>query len=503
MFRWLLLIAIVAACGADFGAVKQGLADGGLHLHIDSVEASSFPKLQATVTVTDDSGRPVAGVPPEAFTAHLGASVLPASAVAASSDAHLPITVVLAIDTSGSMAGVPLDDAKQAAISLVTQLAPEDGAGLVAFAGDVNSVPPTAGDSAAIAAAINGLSAGGTTALYDAVAQSAELLKAAGTPRKAIVLLSDGQEYGVVSQTGRAGSLAAAQSANAPVFAVGLGQSVDQEYLQNLAQATRGQLLLAPDPGVLAGLYTTIASILRLQYVLTLDATGLDVTDPSLRIDVSVQGLSAFGQASVSLPAALTIQPVTPSAAPATAVPQAVPDEAGGGVPVLLIVAAAAGGLAIGGVGFAFWRRRRRRDAGEPEVGESPQPAGQPGPIEVPVAEARASTGVQEAWLRLPGPEGEKVYRIGESPVTIGFGPDCDLRMPDAGANRGERARIWPRDGRFMLHSLSMMGQVTVSGRPAGWVVLEEGDDIQLGQYHLLFTTEPQQPADANSNSFL
>jgi hypothetical protein len=505
VYRSFVLLAAIVAAIAALAPSAGAVADGGLHVRIDSADSSAYPQIRATVTLTDDSGRPIDDAPPAAFAAHLGAAVLPISSVQATTDANLPVTVVLAIDISGSMSGAPLDAAKGAAQALLAQLAQGDEAAVVAFGGEVTVVQPVTVDRAALNNAIDGLASDGNTALYDAVVRSAGLLQGAGTPRAAIVLLSDGQEYGVSGGVDRAGSLAAVVSANAPVFAVGLGESVDEQYLRDLAQAARGQFLSAPTPDALAGLYTTIGSILRRQYVLTLDATALNVTNPSVRIDVSYQGQSASDQASLNLPAAATIAPATAVAAPVTAVAQPVQttsQQSGGDVPVVLIAALAVGGLATVGSGFAFWRRKRRRDAREPTLVDGPQPTGEPRPGETPVAEPRVRFGLREAWLRFLTSDGEKFFRIGESPVTIGFGPGCDLRIPDTGTIHGARARIWPRDGKFMLHTLSMPGSVTVGGNPAGWVVLEDGDDIALGTSHLLFTTAPQQPGE-DSNSFL
>lgn len=507
MYRSLLLLTAIAAAIAVLAPPAGAAADGGLHVRIDSADSSAYPQIRATVTLTDDSGRPIDGAPPAAFAAHLGAAVLPISSVQATTDANLPVTVVLAIDISGSMSGAPLDAAKGAAQALLAQLAQGDQAAIVAFGSAVTVVQPVTADKAALNNAINGLAPDGNTDLYDAVSRSAQLLQSAGTPRAAIVLLSDGQEYGVSGGVDRAGSLAAVVSANAPVFAVGLGASVDEQYLKDLAQAARGQFLSAPTPDALAGLYTTIGSILRRQYILTLDATALNVTSPSLRIDVSYQGQAAADQASLNLPAAVATAPATAVAAPVTVVAQPVQTttspQSGGSVPVALIAALAVGALATGGGGFVLWRRRqRRRYAQEPKLVDRPHPAGAPRPGETPVAEPRARSGLREAWLRLLTSDGEKLFRIGESPVTIGFGPGCDLRIPDSGTTYGARARIWPRDGKFMLHTLSRPGSVTVDSKPAGWVVLEDGDDIALGTSHLLFTTAPQQPGE-DSNKFL
>ena len=64
---------------------------------------------------------------------------------------------------------------------------------------------------------------------------------------------------------------------------------------------------------------------------------------------------------------------------------------------------------------------------------------------------------------------------------------DCGIVLPAESSHRWERVRVWRREGRFMLHNVSRMGTVTVGGRPAIWVVLEDGDEIQLGNCRLLF----------------
>jgi hypothetical protein len=38
-----------------------------------------------------------------------------------------------------------------------------------------------------------------------------------------------------------------------------------------------------------------------------------------------------------------------------------------------------------------------------------------------------------------------------------------------------------------MLHNLSRMGVVLVGGKPVTWAVLEDGDEVQVGDARLLF----------------
>src|SRR5438105_4941187 len=67
-------------------------------------------------------------------------------------------------------------------------------------------------------------------------------------PRRAVVLLTDGADFGGVSSVDSAGSLSQAGASGIPFFTVGLGSAIDQPYLQQLADTTRGQLSVAPAP---------------------------------------------------------------------------------------------------------------------------------------------------------------------------------------------------------------------------------------------------------------
>lgn len=486
----------VALGGLMLGALFRagGASADGLQAHIDAVNIAGLPSVTATVTVTDSAGLPIADLPATAFTATVDGAPAPLAAVGGAADQNLGIAVVLTFDTSGSMLGPPLEQAKSAARALVSQLGPADQAAVIAFANDVRLAQPFTADKQALLDAINSLTAGGNTALYEAVRASYDTLSQAGAPRKAVVLLSDGQDFGAVSQTDRAASLAAAGAPGVATFLVALGQSVDQPYLEELRAASHGRLMQAPDPAALEGLYQVIGALLRHQYVLTLDISGIQGgPDSVLRVDVAAAGGTAFAEAALNLPAPPP-PPVTPAPTPVpTPVPQPQAEPSGGGASWLL--PAVIGGVAVAGAGgFVLVRRRRRRRAVRPgeaveesldrlnapppppreDAGAPLFPAGRP-------AEIRES----DSWLTLS--DGDR-FPLGESPVTIGFTADCDVQLPDrAGAVAAERVRIWQRDGRYMLHTLSRLGRVSVGGKPAAWVILEDGDEIQLGPHTITF----------------
>jgi hypothetical protein len=473
-----------------WGAVCTGIlgtepADSlqSITVQVNAVDTAAYPSVEATVTVLDETLRPVTGLPPGAFTAAVGGQPVPVTGVASGSDPGLGIAVVLTFDVSGSMAGQPLASAKDAGKALIAQLGPDDQVAIVAFSDEVVQPIGFTQDRDAAIAAIDALVAVGNTALYEGVAESAEVARSATLPRKAVVLLSDGLDFGGVSDVDRGASLAAASDSGAPFFAVGLGAEIDQAYLQELAGVTRGSLLLAPNPDDLTALYSGIGAALRQQYVLTLDAAGIPAgsTQPLV---ITVTAGDAIGTAETPL-AIPAVETPPPSEAPATTAPAVVPEEGGGGgsaVPALagllglvVLVAGAAGG-------FIMWRRRSQTHA-EAEIDyrrvqEQPTAPLFPG-VEATVAPESS------AYLEVEGRT--DTVPLGDSPVTVGFTSDCTVQLPDDLGGGSERVRIWRREGRFMLHTLSRIGNVQVSGKAATWAILEDGDVVQMGRVHMRF----------------
>src|SRR3954471_740192 len=106
-----------------------------------------------------------------------------------------PINVALVLDRSGSMDGVPLAAAKEAAGRFASFLTSEDRLSIVAFDDHVRTIfgPAQAGDLAAVEA-LSRVHAGGSTNLSGGWLKGRKLVEQAlveGTNR--VVLLTDGQ----------------------------------------------------------------------------------------------------------------------------------------------------------------------------------------------------------------------------------------------------------------------------------------------------------------------
>ena len=77
---------------------------------------------------------------------------------------------------------------------------------------------------------------------------------------------------------------------------------------------------------------------------------------------------------------------------------------------------------------------------------------------------------------------------VRHEPVTMGTAQGCTPVLPPAdGQVEGQHARIWHRDGRYMIHRLARTGAVIVDGQPVQWAVLESDDRFRIGPHEFQF----------------
>jgi Ca-activated chloride channel family protein len=169
-------------------------------------------------------------------------------------DASTPrpsLNVALCIDTSGSMEGKAIDDARKAALSFLAGIKPGDGFSLVTFDTAAHVVVPATRmtddtDLAPIRASINAIKATGTTAMAEglttAIQQARQLYDATRVNR--VVLVSDG----VPNEGSTLRTLAQqAQQYGISVSAMGLGVDYDEILMGDLAQLGGGRFKYIDD----------------------------------------------------------------------------------------------------------------------------------------------------------------------------------------------------------------------------------------------------------------
>src|SRR5262245_53857597 len=165
-------------------------------------------------------------------------------AIDAFHEAVAPVSIVLALDQSGSMRR-SASAVVAAAHEFVAALRPEDSLAPLLFADQAVFAHDLTKDRDAVTKAIDGYVANGGTALYDALADALTRLKRV-EGRRAIVVLTDGRDENNPG-TGP-GSLrtldevtALVKETNAVIFAIGLGVRVDRPPLERLAHLSGGQ----------------------------------------------------------------------------------------------------------------------------------------------------------------------------------------------------------------------------------------------------------------------
>lgn len=276
-------VGVVAGLGAVL-LLAGPAAAAGPDLALSDVQVS--PDVRSVdLTVSAPELPPGTGLDPASLRISVDGRTLPASSVVASAEASEPARVLLVVDTSGSMAGQPMAEAKQAISAFVAQAPDDVRLGLLTFSTTPRlQVPPTA-DRSRLLGAVAGLQAQGETSLYDAVLAGVQALGTGGDRR--LVVLSDGGD--TRSRSPLPQVLASTRGAGVVVDAIGFrtGESV-QDVLAQVAGSGRGRVHAA---GSSAELATALSASTR-QHARSLAVRALvprDVRGPR-QLDVLVVG---------------------------------------------------------------------------------------------------------------------------------------------------------------------------------------------------------------------
>ncbi len=193
---------------------------------------------------------------------------------------NLPISLVLMIDTSSSMDD-KLTVAQTAAIEFTKTLRPQDSASVIQFNDRATTLQSFTPDQALLATAIRSTRAAGPTALHNALYIALKELQkqksAAELRRRAIVLLSDGEDTASLVSDEQVQELA--RQSEVAIYAISLrpNRPGDRErlafsqavhLLTSLARDSGGQVFFPNSLSELDAVYGRIAEELRTQYSL-------------------------------------------------------------------------------------------------------------------------------------------------------------------------------------------------------------------------------------------
>lgn len=274
----------------------------------------SLPQREAllTVSVTDNRGMPIKGLKPEHFKVSSDKTPLEISAF---SDRDEPVSIAFLVDTSGSMRlgreGMSrIRFAVERIAGFVEASNEANQYSILSFTTEVRLVLGWTSDRATVAGALAKLAGEkvkGRTALYDACHQGLDLMKQATYRKRAIIVLSDGEDnesknykFGKLRQAVRESDVTFFTINLARLFELGMGwgnsrsmtysRSADGENVMSDLAKDSGGLSLTPGDGHgLDGAMEIIALLLRNQYVIGFRPSQPPVEDKWRQIKVEVK----------------------------------------------------------------------------------------------------------------------------------------------------------------------------------------------------------------------
>jgi len=230
------------------------------------------------VNVTDDKGAPVGGLTQDDFMLSEDRKLQKIAVFERESAA--PLSIVLAIDISGSVFIDQKLEQDAARHFVKALLRPQDELDLMAFDQQVREVVPFTNDTKRIENGLHNMGEGEATALFNAVFLGAQSLAALQHPqdtaprRKVIVIISDGED--TVHGVNYMKAVAEAQRADAMVFSIIMvpieadaGRSEGGEHaLIEFANDTGGKYYYVTRPKELDAAFEHVSDDLRTQYLL-------------------------------------------------------------------------------------------------------------------------------------------------------------------------------------------------------------------------------------------
>lgn len=226
----------------------------------------------------------------------------------------LPITVVVMLDTSGSMT-LALDLVKNAAEQFLIRMMPEDQGMVGAFNDKIEFHPEGFTNSRdELIRSLKDLDFGYPTRLYDAVNQSMAQLK--GIPgRRVVLVFTDGDDN--ASKVGSGDVTDRGRLEDVMVYSIGLEneyfdgarkvRSSPDRGLRRLSEETGGGFFLLKKTTELTSTFTRVAQELHSQYVLGFSPQVLDGKVHKLEVRLKKPGMVARARKSY----VATTEPVT------------------------------------------------------------------------------------------------------------------------------------------------------------------------------------------------
>jgi Ca-activated chloride channel family protein len=245
-----------------------------LHAQEDEVVKVDSSIVVLNATITDSDGKPVTGLQKDRFSVFENGVQQKIEYFSAE---ETPFAAVILLDTSGSMEE-RVSMARAAAIRFLAGLRESDMAAIYRFDSKVALVQDFS-EMRDIDDRVFDLRSGGMTVLNDAIFKAAEELAKRPEKRRAIIVLSDGEDTS--SGRGAESALKAALGANASIYTVdmsaadGGGRRVQNVgVLKNFAEKTGGRFVATPGGVAMRDAFEQIVAELGTLYTIAYEPSN-------------------------------------------------------------------------------------------------------------------------------------------------------------------------------------------------------------------------------------
>lgn len=243
------------------------------------------------VNVTDPQGAPVGGLNQDAFTVKEDGA--PQKIAYFERETNMPLSLVLAIDTSGSVRKDLGIERREAYDFIRALMRPVDRMDLIDFNSDVREVVPFTNDIRRLDYGLANLSTGPATALYDAIYLGSQLLSQR-QGRKVLVVISDGGntvkgvDYDEALQQAVRGEVMVYSLIDLPIMNDAGRDTGGEHALITMSQGTGGKYYYA-QYGDLKSALAQVSEDLRTQYLIGYYPAQRRTESDFRRIEVSLK----------------------------------------------------------------------------------------------------------------------------------------------------------------------------------------------------------------------
>jgi Ca-activated chloride channel homolog len=242
--------------------------------------------VSVTAVVRDSRGRPVNNLGREDFQVYERGRLR--QIVQFKSSDQGPISLGILFDVSGSMRGAMQMQAGQRAVEhILSWVDPtHDEVGLFSFDAELRTEVDFTTDLAKVKTAVNSLTAVGQTSLYDAINKTAAALGNRPSPRRAVIVITDGIDTSSKLTPSQVSGMASA--IDVPVYVIAVLSPLDHPgqdhavvgaesspvatHLSNLSYWTGGTLFMVSAPAHASQAARDLITELRHQYLIAFEA---------------------------------------------------------------------------------------------------------------------------------------------------------------------------------------------------------------------------------------